>query len=121
MSETQPPLYMTAIEIGPPDPDAVKARLDVQAESWARPDAMEHRDPAEEVAITYDALNCIHYLQSEIITLRAQLEEARAKAIEDAITALRGIHHYGEYGESGQYVIDVGCEALRALLHGSAK
>jgi hypothetical protein len=52
---------------------------------------------------------------AEITSLRSQLEEARAKAIEEAITALRNIHHYGEYGESGQYVIDVGCEAIRAL------
>lgn len=52
---------------------------------------------------------------AEITKLKSQLEEARAKAIEEAITALRNIHHYGEYGESGQYVIDVGCEAIRAL------
>lgn len=52
----------------------------------------------------------------KIADLKTKVEEARRKAIDDAITALRGIHHYGEYGESGQYIIDVGCEAIRALL-----
>ena len=58
--------------------------------------------------------------QAEITKLKSQLEEARAKAINDAISALQGIHHYGEYGESGRYVINVGCKAIRALLNASA-
>lgn len=71
MSEKQPTLHMVIIEIAPPDPDAVKARLDVQAKSWARPDALEHREPVAEVEIAYDALNCIHYLQTENARLTA--------------------------------------------------
>lgn len=124
MSETKAALHMAIIEIAPPDPDAVKARLDVQAKSWARPDALEHREPVEEVEIAYDALNCIHYLQGELTSLRAQLDEAR-RVLKVALHALKNVDgpflaHEGEQGIFLAQEHDCTCwdaeQEVRALL-----
>ena len=92
MSE-KPTLSMFVLEISPPDPDAVKARLDVHAKSWARPDALEGREPVAEVEIAYNALNCIHYLQTNnsLLTARiAELEKALKPFARQAADMLAG-------------------------------
>ena len=52
-------------------------RLSVAARSWARPDALEHRDPVTEAALMFDALNELNFRRKRVAEFEFLLDRAR--------------------------------------------
>lgn len=53
-------------------------RLTVAAQSWARPDAMDHRDPTTEIELLFDAMNELNRRRVRIAELEAALRDCTA-------------------------------------------